>query len=395
MNRPLFRLAIISSHPIQYNAPFFRLLAQEPGFEVKVFYTWSQSANGAKYDPGFGKNVEWDIPLLEGYDYRFVDNTADDPGSHHFKGIINPGLINEIKQWEPHAVFIFGWSFHSHLQCMRYFHGKIPVLFRGDSTLLDEKPGIRKWIRRLFLRWVYSHIDYALYVGANNRNYFLKHGLRDDQLVFAPHAIDNNRFAEPGELYGQQAKTWRHELGIADDDLVVLFAGKLEPKKNPLFVLQLAGIVKEENVKFLFAGNGKLEHELKAKSIDDRRIHFLGFQNQQRMPVVYRLGDIFILPSKGPGETWGLSINEAMASGLAVMVSEKAGGAIDLVREKQNGIVFGTADIDSCTGFLKTVLQDRKGLEKMKKASAAIIKEYAIEKNVAVLIKLLRKTGAA
>ena len=83
------KLAIVSTHPIQYNAPFFRRLAQEPEIDLHVFYTWEQAASGPKFDPGFVRAVEWDIPLLEGYEYNFVKNTASEPCSHHYKGIIN------------------------------------------------------------------------------------------------------------------------------------------------------------------------------------------------------------------------------------------------------------------------------------------------------------------
>ncbi|HEY8661946.1 MAG TPA: glycosyltransferase family 1 protein, partial [Hanamia sp.] len=83
------RLAIITTHPIQYNAPWFKLLAERKKLKVMVFYTWSQVEKEGKYDPGFGKNVEWDIPLLDGYEYRFINNISNEPGSHHFNGIDN------------------------------------------------------------------------------------------------------------------------------------------------------------------------------------------------------------------------------------------------------------------------------------------------------------------
>ena len=188
------KLAIITTHPIQYYAPLFKMLHQRGLIKVKVFYTWSQSQQGAKFDPGFGKNIQWDIPLLEGYDYTFVNNIATKPGTHHFRGIINPTLNAEVEKWQPDALLIIGWSFQSHLKCMRYFHNKIPILFRGDSTLLAEHWGPRLIVRTLFLKWVYRYIDYALFVGTNNKRYFLRHGVKETQLTFAPHAVDNERF---------------------------------------------------------------------------------------------------------------------------------------------------------------------------------------------------------
>jgi glycosyltransferase involved in cell wall biosynthesis len=373
------RLAIVTTHPIQYNAPWFKMLSGSGKVEVCVFYTWEQASKGAKYDPDFGRTIEWDIPLLEGYDFRFVKNTATDPGTHHFNGISNPGLVKEIESWQPGAILVFGWSFRSHLRCLRHFHGKIPVLFRGDSTLLDELPGIKTKLRRIFLKWVYRHIDYALYVGSNNRDYFLKHGVGNEQLIFAPHTIDNDRFAGAEAEHSRQANNWRRELGIKDDDLVLLFAGKLEPKKNPFFLLELARSVADPRLKIVLVGNGVLEDQLKKAAATDSRILFLDFQNQQTMPVVYRLCDLFVLPSRGPGETWGLAVNEAMASGRPVMVSEKAGCAVDLVHPGSNGSIVDPDNIDPAIDFLFRMLADRDSLLTMSKRSGQIIRQYSFE----------------
>jgi len=363
------KLAIVTSHPVQYNAPLFQLMAASDKIQIKVFYTWEQSGRGAKYDPDFGKHIEWDIPLLEGYEYSFVKNTAKDPGSHHFGGLVNPGLDAEIKGWGPDALLVFGWSYHSHLRCIRYWHGRVPVFFRGDSTLLDEHPGVRQWMRRLFLRWVYRHVDRALYVGTNNKQYFLRHGLRERQLVFAPHAIDNQRFENPDALYRTQAAEQRVRLGIKEGDLVLLFAGKLEVKKNPSFLLELARRVDDPRLKVVIVGNGVLEEQLKQGASGDERIKFLPFFNQQQMPVIYRMGDIFVLPSRGPGETWGLGANEAMASGCAVLLSDKVGGAVDLVDEGVNGIILRPEDYEKGADWVRHLLGARSELDRMKAAS--------------------------
>src|SRR6202012_1368462 len=150
-----------------------------------------------------------------------------------------PDLVKEIGGWAPDAILVFGWNFNSHLKCLRHFHGKTRILFRGDSTLLGEKPGMKKLARRLFLKWVYRHVDYALYVGTHNKNYFLRHGIPEERLLFAPHAVDTDRFAGPDDAYPAEANAWRSELGIKQDDFVMLFAGKLEPTKNPFFILDL------------------------------------------------------------------------------------------------------------------------------------------------------------
>jgi glycosyltransferase involved in cell wall biosynthesis len=276
---------------------------------------------------------------------------------------MNPDLIAEIERWNADAVLVYGWNYHSHLKCMRHFHGKIPVLFRGDSTLLNEKPGLKKKLRTLFLKWVYRHVDFALYVGTNNKTYFSRHGLREEELIHAPHAIDNDRFAEPDQKYGEEARRWRASLGIPPDHLTILYAGKLEQVKNPNFILQLADAAKGLPATFILVGNGHLESELKERAAGNPNIVFVNFQNQSIMPVAYRLGDIFILPSAS--ETWGLGANEAMACRLALMLSEKVGAAIDLVEEGKNGIIFREGDLDKCLGLIRVLVNNGQEVKRM------------------------------
>ena len=368
----LAKLAIITTHPIQYNAPMFALLSSRAKVEVKVFYTWGESVLREKYDPGFGKTISWDIPLLEGYDYCFVKNKAADPGSHHFKGIDNPTLIKEVKEWKADAVLIYGWSFKSHLEAMRYFHGKIPVFFRGDSTILVKKNNVQSLIRKYFLRWVYSHIDKAFYVGTNNKSYFLQNGIKEKDILFAPHAVDNKRFIDEASIFQQQADEWRKDLGISPSDLTIVYAGKLEPVKNLEWLIETIKEIDETiPIKLIFVGNGPSEKQLKHMAKNDRRFLFIDFQNQQKMPVVYRLGQVFILCSHS--ETWGLSINEAMASGRSILVNEKCGCATDLVQNGVNGYVYSSSDENSLIKYIKEMSTDAKLVENMGKQSEKII----------------------
>ena len=226
------RLAIVTTHPIQYNAPLFAMLAERRKIAIKVFYTWGEDVLKKKYDPGFDKTIEWDIPLLEGYEYNFVNNVAVNKGSHHFGGIDNPTLIADIKSWGAHAVLVYGWRFKSHWKLLRYFHGKLPLFFRGDSTLLSEVQGVKQLIRRLALQYIYRHIDKAFYAGTANKDYFLAHGLKENQLIFMPHAVDNSRFTITPSL-NTNAKNFRAFHQIPEKACVFLFAGKLENKKQP------------------------------------------------------------------------------------------------------------------------------------------------------------------
>jgi glycosyltransferase involved in cell wall biosynthesis len=373
------KLAIISTHPIQYYAPVFRALQVSPEVQPKVFYTWSQSAQGRFYDAGFGAELSWDIPLLDGYEYEFVPNVARRPGIHHFLGTDNPALPGSVERWGADAVLVYAWNLRSHLQALRHFKGRTPVLFRGDSTLLDRRSATKTAARRAFLRWVYRHIDVALAVGRNNRDYFEWCGVPKDRITFAPHSVDTARFADPTGVHADQAAAWRRQLGIAADEQVIAFAGKLIPKKDPGLLLEAflqLGIA----ARLVFFGSGELEPALRARARGHANVHFLPFQNQSVMPAVYRLADVFVLPSKGPGETWGLALNEAMASGRAVIAGTQVGGARDLVNTGVNGWVFESGRIDSLVQVLRqALLAGRESLLRMGAAGNQMIQGWSTE----------------
>jgi glycosyltransferase involved in cell wall biosynthesis len=379
------KLAIITTHPVQYYAPVFQLLHQRQQISIKVFYTWGESALN-KYDPGFKKNIEWDIPLLNGYPYEWVKNTSKDAGSHHFEGIINPQLIEQISAWYPDAILVYGWGYHSHLKALRYFKNKTPVFFRGDSTLLDKGSRLKALLRTVFLKWVYKHVDHAFYVGTNNKAYFKKYGLKDVQLSFAPHAIDNKRFAEERK---NEVALLKSDLGINENECVILFAGKMEEKKAPLQLLDAFIGLNRPGIHLLFVGNGPLDEQLKRKANNKSSVHFIDFQNQSRMPVIYQTCDLFCLPSTGPNETWGLAVNEAMACGKAILISDKVGCGADLVNNGLNGDVFKAGNVKDIIKKLQQLTKDKSLLFKYGKQSQIIIKDWnftnaaiAIEKKI-------------
>ena len=383
------KLAIITTHPIQYNAPLFALLSKRQKIVVKVFYTWGDKVLENKFDPGFGKTVKWDIPLQEGYDYSFVNNVAPKAGSHHFKGIDNPTLIKEIENWNADAVLVYGWSFKSHLKTLRYFKNRIPVYFRGDSTILQQSGFLKKIIRKIFLTEVYRNIDVAFYVGTHNKKYFKYFGLKEKQLVFAPHAVDNKRFQKEN-INKEAVKIKKEALGIKEHEITVLYAGKLDANKNVELLAEAFTKADYKKVHLIIAGSGPEEMNLKNKYTLNKNIHFLPFQNQKQMPELYALCDVFVLPSKA--ETWGLALNEAMAGSKAVIASSGCAAAIDLIIEGRNGYIFKNNDGLDLEQKLNEIFELQINLAAMRNASREIIEEWSFSNICAVIEDQLNKT---
>lgn len=382
------RLAIIISHPIQYYSPLFQKLSKK--CNLKVFYTLGKS--DCHYDFDFQKEIQWDIPLLEGYEYSFVENKAKNPGYNHFTGIVNPNLVSNIQTFNPDVILFFGWAYYSHLKAMRYFKNKIPIWFRGDSTLIDDQPVFKKMLRKTLLKWVYSAVDKAFYVGIANKAYFKEYGLKENQLVFAPHSIDNERFR--GDHH-EAASALRIKLGLGKGNMLILFAGKFETKKNPILLMRAFLEINDPAAHLVFVGNGKLEKELKAygkSSLSSDRIHFLDFQNQTAMPAIYQACDLFCLPSQGPNETWGLAINEAMAAGKAILVSDKVGSHYNLVKEDYNGYVFQSQNLNSMKEKLM-LLNNLPKLRKFGQNSSEIITSWNFENQAKKFVQHLYESN--
>jgi glycosyltransferase involved in cell wall biosynthesis len=358
----LERLAIICSHPVQYYAPLFKLMAQS--HDIKVFYKNRKKQD--QYDPGFNRSISWDIPLLDGYDYAFT---------HKLEHIIS---------YEPTSILIYGWAHISHLRVIWYFSKKVTLLFRGDSTLLDKTAGWRRMLKSVVLRRIYTKIHYALYVGGNNKLYFQAYGLKHEQLVYVPHAIDNERFAADQLAAASKIRT---SLGISNDDILVLYSGKFSPKKNPKLLLTAFTQMQLKGVHLLFVGAGILEQSLKTaeaslQAADQQStIHFMSFQNQQHMPAIYQCCDLFCMPSSGPGETWGLAINEAMAAGKAILASSMVGSATDLI-DSSNGQIFQAGDLEDLKSKLSAMLTNKARLREMGQASTIKIKQWTFQHQI-------------
>ncbi|MBF0176527.1 MAG: glycosyltransferase family 4 protein [Magnetococcales bacterium] len=369
LSRPI-RLGIIVTHPIQYHVPLWVALHQQTTLEIQVFYTWDNRGETGFFDHGFQKRISWDIPLLTGYPWEFVPNVARNPGGHHFRGLHNPELVKRVLAWQPDVVMINGYMHQSHFLAIRSLAARgIPVLFRGDSHLLSPRTPIKRWLRAQVLRRLFHRCQGFLYCGTLNRDYFLSFGVASDKLFHCPHIVDNDRFATNDATRREEAAAWRASLGIPSTHKVALFAGKFQDKKQPLQLLGAFIRARVPESVLVFVGDGELAESLKIEAgAAQANVLFLPFQNQTSMPLVYRLGDVFVLPS-AYDETWGLGVNEAMCCGVPVILSDQVGCGPDLVEPGRTGWIFPARETTALTHILQQAMQPGDHLKSMGEAA--------------------------
>lgn len=388
------RLAIVATHPIQYVVPWYQHLERSGEVSLRVFYLWDSGAT-ERHDHGFGHAVRWDIPLLEGYEHEFVPNLSPFPGTHRPWGLWNPSLVARVREWRPDAVLLWGYNYLTLLALIaRWRRSDGPLLLRGDSHRLLPRTGPGEVLRRRVIGAIFRRFSAFLDVGSANRDYFRRHGVAAERLFRAPHAVENERFFAATAAAGAAAREWRRQLGIPEGHRVILFAGKLEPKKRPLDLLEAFRSARLPEASLLIVGAGELDRELRDAARDVRHVHFAPFQNQTEMPRAYAAADLFVLPSFGGTETWGLAVNEAMCMGRAVLVSDHVGCAADLVAPGVNGLVFPAGDLKALAAALEEALADTARLRRWGEAGREKIGSFGYKQVTAGLMEALRAVGA-
>jgi glycosyltransferase involved in cell wall biosynthesis len=344
------RLAVIASHPIQYHAPLFRELARR--LDLTVFYAYRATAVD-QAEAGFGVGFDWDIDLLSGYTHMFLNNVAKSPGLGRFGGCDTPEIGARLQEGHFDAVLLPGWHLKTYLQgLLAAKRLGLPVLARGDSHLDTPRPAIKREVKAVVFPPFLRLFDAALYVGQRSRAYWTHYRYPSKRLFFSPHCVDTEWFAARATNAVRAAL--RSELGIAPDAKVALFAGKFMSFKRPLDLV--AAVKREREIIILVAGAGALEQELAAAArAAGVTLHALGFCNQSKMPQVYAVADVLVLPSDGR-ETWGLVANEALACGRPVILSDAVGAAPDLAADGTAGRVYPVGDVGALAAALRDVI---------------------------------------
>jgi glycosyltransferase involved in cell wall biosynthesis len=389
------RLAYLVTHPIQYQAPLLRRLAREPGLDLTVFFC-SDFTTKKFLDPSFGRVIDWDVPLLEGYRHEFLLALGGRERVSFWRPF-NYGLGRSLKEGRFEVLWIHGYNRWFHWLAM--WSAKrlgLKVLIRDEATLSSARRNIGKRLLKTGFFAVLKRLaDGFLAIGSLNREYYRHYGIPEEKIFWMPYAVDNSFFQTEARKAGARREEWRRELGLAPGRPVILFLSKLEPRKRPADLLaayihltrkgEMAG-----PPYLLFVGDGEQRQPLEelAREMQLEAVRFLGFKNQTELPAYYDLCDVLVLPSMH--EPWGLVVNEAMNAGKAVIVSDQVGCGPDLVRNGENGYTFPRGDIPALTTALRKVLADPETCRRMGARSRAIISPWGFSEDLAGLRQALQ-----
>lgn len=379
------RLAIVTTHPVQYYAPLYRVLANTPGLDVEVFF--AHRPTPAEQGTGFGVSFRWDTDLTGGYSHRFLVNRAPRPDVERFNGCDTPEIASIIERGRFDGVLIMGWHTRSLWQAMRAaWRGGTPLFVRGDSQLLND-PVLKRAVKRAVYPLFVRRFAACLSVGTRSAAYFEHYGAR--RIVHSPHFVDNAAFGAAADRARSDRSATRGQWGIPERSFVVLFAGKFIEKKRPLDVVRAVAATGRDDVHLLLAGDGTLrsaiEDEARALGVGT---HFAGFLNQSLIPRAYAAADVLALPSDAR-ETWGLVVNEAMASQLPAVVSFDAGCAPDLILESRTGHVIPMGDVKQLGARMGSLAANPGQARAMGSAARQHVAAFSVDAAAAGVIEAL------
>lgn len=253
---------------------------------------------------------------------------------------------------KPDVVAVPGWSEKGALIALRWaIEKEIPVVLMSETTAGDEaRVWWKEWVKRRIARLCSS----ALVGGERHKTYLSDLGMAAERVFVGYDAVDNEYFARNAkEVRGQKSEV-RRELGLPEN--YFLASARFIPKKNldslvrayASYRMQASGLrlPSSDPWSLVILGDGPLKDDLRSLISDlslQDSVLLPGFKQYEDLPVYYGLANAFIHASRV--EQWGLVVNEAMASGLPVIVSNRCGCVPELVHDGINGYTYNPDDV--------------------------------------------------
>jgi glycosyltransferase involved in cell wall biosynthesis len=364
------RVIILNNVPSPSLKPLFEKLGHKSGWELIVCYV-----------SAWHRNVGWTEEKLEQHKaHRTIILDQSMPWLARRLGnraAAAVALAEVLFRERPDYLICYGYTLMPQISAILWsILTDTPFAISGDANIYcDRARGVKRIFKRLWLGQVTKHAAALLTIGTANRRFWEAYGARPEQLFEARFAVDNDLFAGSLEARRAEASALRTKLGLTDK-VIFLFVGRLIKRKNVDLIISALCQLKDDRLALVIAGNGSESASLQALARGDPRVIFTGPVERSQLPLYYAMADVLVLPAMD--EPWGLVINEAMASGLAVIGHRHCGAILDLV-QNDNGAALETFSVDELAGMMKLLATDIRLLRSMQKLSQLKISSWTID----------------
>jgi glycosyltransferase involved in cell wall biosynthesis len=289
----------------------------------------------------------------------------------------NPTVLYKLLKYSPEIIIVSGYSQPSSFLAMLYakLFAKRLILW-CESTGNDQR--YNHPLKDAYKRWFVRNCTQYLVPGKASFEYLTLLGAEGPKIYIAANAVDNDFFADACAKNRDRRGEFKQRKGYPEK--IILYVGRLIEEKGVLDLLKAFQSLScnYRNLGLVLIGSGKGEERFRDFCAEQniKNVFFEGFVHQDELPAYYAAGDVFVLPTHS--DTWGLVLNEAMASSLPVVCSDVAGAACDLIKNAENGYIYEKGSIAELTEALNKTLDSSK--ESFGAKSYEIIQGYSPEK---------------
>jgi glycosyltransferase involved in cell wall biosynthesis len=330
-------VGVISEIPTPYRLPLYERIATGGNIDLEVLFC----AAGEPDRP-------WDLAAgLEGVPHRVLSGWSPTFRSRAetFVYEINPEIVSVLRKAAYDAVVIGGYGVFAEQAAIAYAKAtRTPYLLHSESHHLKPRPWAVRLAKQAMLRPIVGGAAAGLAVGSLSARYLESYGLDRGRIRIVPNTIDVPAFKSCASEARAGAEAIRRELDLPQS--FVVYVGRLVAGKGVLELLKALKELGPEAPHLVVAGDGPLTDELAATP----NVKLLGFQPTNRLIQLYALADRAVVPSRA--ETWGVSVNEALACGCPVVATDAVGAAHDLIQDGLNGYVVPSGNIPALSAAL-------------------------------------------
>ncbi len=360
---------LLNNVPAPYFDPLFEKLGEESGWRLTVCYS-----------SDWNKDVGWaDRPLAERPTHRMVILDQQHPALKSKLGSSLAAafaLAKILMKERPDYLICYGYTLAPQMTLLLWeMMTDTPFAFIVDANYYnDTTAGLKRLVKGAWLRLLTRRAATLIAIGTANRRFWESYGAKADKLFEARFAVDNGFYERARAERKAEAAQLRSQLGLTGKT-VFLFVGRLVRRKNVDLIIRAARQLNDDRIAVVIAGSGEEKLALEELADGNPRIVFAGNAPPDELPLYYAISDVLVLPATQ--EPWGLVINEAMASGLAVIAHRHCGAALDLVAT-DNGVALETFSVDELARAMRLITDDRPLLHSMQARSQAKIKGWSI-----------------
>lgn len=375
------KIGWLTQWPVHYHLPIYKGLSLNPDIDLTVIFCDDITLKGY-FEKDMNTVRTWDdLDMLEGYQSKFLKNYTTHNNDRELLTVINPGIILEVFRGNYDVMVIGGYMGVTYwLAVLACKLTKTRTIFKGESTLNNINRGkLTERIKKYALKIFFRLIDTEFFSCTGNKEFLDFYSVGNNQISL-PCAVDNAYYQSKYFENLSARELLRHELGIADNEVVITTVGKLVERKNPLGIIRSVAECQIKNPVILYVGDGPLKAAIQREAdANEVKVIFTGYKITSDVAKYYSISDIYFQISRyDPSPK---SLNEAMNFYLPIIVTNVIGTAIDLVSHDQNGFIVDQSDQSQLTNALNS-LNTREVRETMGRKSAEIIRGHSIELSV-------------